>query len=277
MPVLRRPALWWTLTVSLLVLGTSTAGEATPKNGTTTEVALPAADTLMKVTASDAAVVLPWSATTTRTSVSSPAAAKGLPAGLISAIPGPMVSPEVALTFDDGPSRVFTPQVLAVLAARGATATFFMVGRSAQADPNEVRAVVAAGNAVGGHTWDHTRLPSLSEQAFAAQVDRTDQLLVTLTGRPLRCVRPPYGRYDRVVVERLATRGLATVLWDADPRDWSRPGVDAIVARVAAGLHPGAIIELHDGGGDRSQTVAALPAILDLIAARGYRTVPLCL
>jgi len=152
-----------------------------------------------------------------------------------------------------------------------------MVGRSAEADPNDVRAVAVAGNAVGGHTWDHMRLPSLSEQALAAQVDRTDQLLVTLTGRPLRCVRPPYGRYDRAVVERLATRGLATVMWDVDPRDWSRPGVGAIVARVAAGLHPGAVIELHDGGGDRSQTVAALPAILDLIAARGYRTVPLCL
>ncbi len=213
--------------------------------------------------------------TTTSTTPATAVDLSGL--GVVSTIPGPLAPQgEVALTFDDGPSA-FTAQVLAVLAARGAVATFFMVGRAAERNPDLVRAIAAAGDAVGGHTWDHVRLPSLTQEEFAAQVDRTDDLLASLTGRAVRCLRPPYGRYDSVVLARLRSRGLAPVMWDVDPRDWTAPGIDAIVARVAAGLHPGAVIELHDGGGDRSQTVAALPVILDLIAARGYRAVQFCL
>ena len=97
-----------------------------------------------------------------------------------------------------------------------------------------------------------------------------------MTKRDIRCLRPPYGAYDDGVVERLSARGLHTVLWTVDPQDWARPGTDAIVRRTMDQLRPSAVILLHDGGGDRSQTVAALPRILDGLRERGYRVVPLC-
>ncbi len=202
----------------------------------------------------------------------------GRPAtGLVSRIPGSTTSaPVVALTFDDGPDPASTLRILDLLAAGHATATFFVVGRQAQRFPDLVRAEVGEGSAVEGHTWTHRRLPGLDEAAFSAEVDRSDDLLAQLVGHRVTCVRPPYGRVDARVVERLGSRGLTTALWDVDPRDWSRPGAGTIAARVLGRLHPGAVIVLHDGGGDRSQTVAALPVILDGIRSRGYVPAPLC-
>ncbi len=101
-------------------------------------------------------------------------------------------------------------------------------------------------------------------------------MLATASAPATPLPRPPYGRVDARVVERLGSRGLTTALWDVDPRDWSRPGAGTIAARVLDRLHPGAVIVLHDGGGDRSQTVAALPVILDGIRSRGYVPAPLC-
>lgn len=202
----------------------------------------------------------------------------GRPAtGLVSHSPGSTTSsPLVALTFDDGPDPASTPRILDLLAASHVTATFFVVGRQAQRFPDLVRAEVGEGSAVESHTWNHRRLPGLDEAAFSAEVDRSDDLLAQLIGHRVTCVRPPYGRVDSRVVERLGSRGLTTALWDVDPRDWIRPGAGTIADRVLGRLHPGAVIVLHDGGGDRSQTVAALPRILDGIRARGYLPVPLC-
>ena len=180
----------------------------------------------------------------------------------------------VALTFDDGPDPTWTPQVLDVLASRGVTATFFMVGRSAAAHPDLVRRVAAAGHAIGGHTWDHADLTRTRD--FDGQVDRANDLLASLTGRPVTCVRPPYGASNASVVQRLADRGLTTALWSVDPQDFRRPGAATIAQRALAGLRPGAVILIHDGGGDRSQTVAALPQIIDGVRAAGYRIVPVC-
>jgi len=95
-------------------------------------------------------------------------------------------------------------------------------------------------------------------------------------GRPYRCLRPPYGLSDAAVDARLRVRGLAELHWDVDPSDYLRPGAAAIARRVLAALHPGAIVIMHDGGGNRSQTVAALPAIIRGIRAAGYQIVPAC-
>jgi peptidoglycan/xylan/chitin deacetylase (PgdA/CDA1 family) len=182
----------------------------------------------------------------------------------------------VALTFDDGPDPRFTPRIVAILARARMPATFFMVGRQAAAHPRLVRRVALAGQAVvGGHTWNHIRLDRLPQAGVAAEVDCTNQLLARLAGRPVRLVRPPDGAYDRRVVEVLAARGLQLILWTADSRDWARPGVQRIVATVTRQLRPGAIILFHDGGGDRSQTVAALPKVLRQLHAHGYRAVAL--
>jgi peptidoglycan-N-acetylglucosamine deacetylase len=181
----------------------------------------------------------------------------------------------VALTFDDGPDPRFTPPILAILARARAPAAFFMVGSQAAAHPHLVRRVARAGQAVGGHTWHHVRLDRLAPAGVAAEVDCTDRLLASLTGQPVRLVRPPAGAYDPGVVGLLAARGVQLTLWTVDSGDWTRPGVGRILATVARELRPGAIILLHDGGGDRSQTVAALPGVLRLLHARGYRAVAL--
>jgi peptidoglycan/xylan/chitin deacetylase (PgdA/CDA1 family) len=181
----------------------------------------------------------------------------------------------VTLTFDDGPDPRHTPEVLEVLAAHGVAATFFVVGRHAELRPDLVTAVADAGHEVGGHTWDHTPLLDLRGVEFERQIDDLHAYLESLTGRAVRYVRAPLGRYDPETLRRLRARGLAAVQWSVDPRDWSRPGVDAIVSAVLDALTPGAIVLLHDGRGDRSQTVQALPRILEGIGERGYRLVPL--
>jgi hypothetical protein len=125
------------------------------------------------------------------------------------------------------------------------------------------------------YTWNHLGLDRLPPAQVAAEVDCTNRLLARLAGRPVRLLRPPDGAYDKTVVDLLATRRLQLILWTVDSRDWARPGVRRILATVARELRPGAIILLHDGGGDRSQTVAALPALLRQLHARGYRAVAL--
>ena len=204
----------------------------------------------------------------------------GTPARRISQMPEagiPGGDKVIALTFDDGPDPVSTPEVLRVLQDLQVSATFFMIGWEANATPGLVRQVAAAGDGIGNHTWNHVSLTTLSDAGFKAQVDRTTDLLSSLTGRRISCLRPPQGRVNPGALTRLAARGLTPVLWSDDPRDWTRPGTSTIVHRVLTQASPGAIVELHDGGGDRSETVQALPAIVNGLRAQGYRPVPICL
>ena len=188
----------------------------------------------------------------------------------------PERGPVVAITFDDGPHPVWTPRVLDVLARHDATATFFLVGAEAERHPELVREIARRGHQVAGHTWDHRSLRGLGPGAFAATVDRANDLLGGLSGGPVRCVRPPMGATDGTVTARLRDRSLATALWSHDTNDWRRPGQAAITRAALADLRPGSVVLFHDGGGDRSQTVAALPAILEGIRARGLRTAWMC-
>lgn len=196
--------------------------------------------------------------------------------------PTPTPAPEaprpvtVSLTFDDGPSPRWTPRVLEVLARYEVRATFFVVGVEAERHPDLVRAIVAAGHRVEGHTWDHHALTGIDEATFAHQVDHTNARLAALTGQPVTCVRPPGGAVDDTTRARLAARGLGVAMWSHDTRDWTRPGVDAIVFRATADLEDGAVVILHDGGGDRSQTVAALPIIIERARTAGAVLTPAC-
>jgi peptidoglycan-N-acetylglucosamine deacetylase len=182
----------------------------------------------------------------------------------------------VALTFDDGPSPVYTLQILRILVAAGAPASFEIIGLEGAAYPGILRAENAAGMVLVNHTWTHVNLALLPARGWPAEVDRTSSLLGGVTGHPVRCLRPPYGLSDREVDAQLRARGLAELDWDVDPSDYLRPGAAVIARRVLAALHPGAIVILHDGGGNRSQTVAALPAIIRGIRAAGYQIVPAC-
>ncbi len=182
---------------------------------------------------------------------------------------------EVALTFDDGPGRD-TAGVIAVLAQKGVQATFFAVGYEVAADPDLVRTEIAAGDAVGDHTWDHPDLTTLTPAQIDDQLRRGADAIRAATGEPVHLFRPPYGRTNATVISEATKLGMTQILWNVDPSDYLRPGSAAIAARtLAAATGRGIVVAMHDGGGDRSQTVAALPAIIDGLRARGYHFVQL--
>ncbi len=180
--------------------------------------------------------------------------------------------PPVALTFDDGPHPPYTERVLDTLARYEVAATFFCVGLHTRAHPDLVRRIVDEGHQLGNHTWSHPMLGDLEQAQVRAQLDRTDELLDAAgrSGRPL--FRPPYGAITPEFVQWFESdpAGRTMVLWDVEPFDWAEPGSDAIADRVLADVSPGSIVLLHDGGGDRSQTAAALPSIVEGLLERGY-------
>jgi peptidoglycan/xylan/chitin deacetylase (PgdA/CDA1 family) len=191
-------------------------------------------------------------------------------------------SPIVYLTFDDGPNVSgpnggYTEEMLALLKQYNGHATFFNVGKSVSAWPEEVRAVVQGGHYVANHTWDHSALAGLTKEEFVAEAERTKQAIIQAAGdlfsldKDVRYLRPPYGSTDANTRQYAADLGYATVLWDVDPQDWRRPGTEAIADHILSHVFPGAIVLMHDGGGDRSQSVAALEIILRELSAKGYK------
>jgi peptidoglycan/xylan/chitin deacetylase (PgdA/CDA1 family) len=182
---------------------------------------------------------------------------------------------EVALTFDDGPSP-FTPKLVEVLRRRHVPATFFPVGYGIQRYGRYLQLLRRDGFVVGDHTMTHPVLQHFDIATQAKEIDG-QATLVTGAGLPYpRLFRPPYGSFDQGTRGLLTERQMLMVLWSVNPQDYYRPGVKAIVRRTLAGMHPGAIVLMHDGGGDRSQTVAAVRVLIRKLRARRYRfvTVP---
>jgi cellulose synthase/poly-beta-1,6-N-acetylglucosamine synthase-like glycosyltransferase/peptidoglycan/xylan/chitin deacetylase (PgdA/CDA1 family) len=186
----------------------------------------------------------------------------------------------IALTFDDGPSPQWTPEILTLLERYRVPATFFMIGSQAVRNPSIVRAVAAAGFEIGDHTFTHPDLATLPEWARLAQISSTESALGGLTGARPRLVRPPYSSTTSAITpaqERawlpIAQRGYLIVVANYDPEDWSLPGVGTIVWRATPPGRRGGIILMHDGGGNRAQTVAALKALIPRLKARGFEFV----
>ena len=187
----------------------------------------------------------------------------------------------VALTFDDGPNPKWTPKVLDILKQKNCLATFFMIGKNAEDYPDLVRRVVAEGHEIGNHTYYHTNVAACPDWQTRTELNATQRLLEDLTGRSTTFFRPPYNADTRPndllelnaldISQRL---DYLTVLEDIDPEDWARPGADVILERVKTLRRQGSIILLHDAGGDRAQTVEALPKIIDYLRARGDTIVP---
>jgi peptidoglycan/xylan/chitin deacetylase (PgdA/CDA1 family) len=182
----------------------------------------------------------------------------------------PLPTKYVVLTFDDGPDIEYTPKVLDILAKYDAKATFFEIGQSVQKHPELTKRIHDAGHSVENHTWTHADLRKLSAPAFRQQVMSTDQAIRAQIGTTPGCLRPPYGGVSATVRQRAKALGKDLVLWTVDSRDWTKPGTTAIVQHVMKNVHSGSVILMHDGGGNRSQTVAALPAILKTLKAQGY-------
>lgn len=170
----------------------------------------------------------------------------------------------VALTFDDGPSK-YTPAVLKILKDKGVSATFFMIGRVAAGDGGGVAAVRAAGHEIESHSWSHADLTKLSADAVRAEIVRG---AAAVGGAHF--LRPPYGAYNATVAEQAGLAGLRLAMWTVDTLDWKTRNAAAVLAKVKAGTRPGAVILMHDGGGDRSQTVVALPQVIDWLLQQDY-------
>src|SRR2546430_15554379 len=179
--------------------------------------------------------------------------------------------PEIALTFDDGPNPFYTPQVLTILQQYRVKATFFDVGYLVADYPNIVRQEYNQGNTVANHSWSHPEMTLLSAQAIESQLTFTSKAIQDAIGVRPNFFRPPYGSVNSTVLAKARYLGFTTVLWDGSAADWTLPGVSFIVNKSLNYARDGAILLLHDGGGNRSQTVAALPIIIATLKSRGYK------
>lgn len=202
-----------------------------------------------------------------------PAAKAGpVPAGLIRQLP--TTDRVVALTFDDGPDPEYTPRVLDLLAEHDAVATFCMVGSRVRAHPELVGEVADAGMRLCNHTVHHDeRLARRPPAAIEKELVEASAALRAAAGAdaPVDYFRAPGGNWSPPLRHTAARYGMRPLAWSVDPRDWSRPGVPAIVAAVERDVRPGSVILLHDGGGRRDQTIGALERLLPWLAAHGYR------
>ncbi len=216
---------------------------------------------------------------------------------------GPAGSKKIALTFDDGPLPPYTQQILDILRSRKAKATFFVCGKDAERYPEILRRICREGHTIGNHTWSHPYLYFMNRAKCAEEIGRTQTVIEQATGVTPSFFRPPYGARWFGLYPVLRERGLHLVQWSASGDDW-KLGAKAIVSSVRSGLRPGAIILLHDGrqkpGGylqgllnrnfrpsdvqsqqptlrqaeaDASETVKALPAIIEAAREMGYEFV----
>lgn len=179
---------------------------------------------------------------------------------------------EVALTFDDGPGP-YTPSVLSALEQHNVRATFFAIGKMERYFSSSTERALRDGDVVGDHTETHPQLARLSAHEQREQLVEQAARIELVGGPRPKLFRPPYGSFNATTMRELRALDMLMVLWSVDTQDYLLPGVPAILERVLANVRPGAIVLMHDGGGDRSQTIAALPLIIRGLRDRGYHLV----
>ena len=181
----------------------------------------------------------------------------------------------VALTFDDGPWPGQTAQILDILEREDVKATFFVLGVRVRQHPEMLRREIEEGHTVGSHSMTHPNLTRSAPAVVHNQMAGADELITSVTGVKPVWFRAPGGSVNAVVQAEAAALGERVIRWTADPNDWRKPSAGDITARVMGGVAPGAVILLHDGGGDRRNTIAALPEIIRQTRERGFRFVTL--
>ena len=172
----------------------------------------------------------------------------------------------IALTFDDGPGP-YTAHLLDILDQYGAKATFFLIGSKVSGQASVVRSIQARGHQLGNHSWSHPELPKLSVDQIAGEIDRTNEAIRQATGVKPSILRPPYGAVNGVVLEQLRARGMSSILWSVDTRDWADRNSQIVCSRAVAGARPGAVILMHD---IHQTSVNAVPCILGSLKQQGY-------
>jgi len=177
----------------------------------------------------------------------------------------------VALTFDDGPWPGSTLAILNILKQNGIVATFFEIGQQAKGRPDLSRAVADAGMELGNHSETHPlNLGRLSATGVSNEITYAESAITHASGQRPTFFRPPGGNTTAAMYPVLAKLKMQWIQWDIDTEDWTRPSVGSIVSKVMNNVRPGAVVLMHDGGGDRSHTVAALPTIIQQLKAEGY-------
>lgn len=182
-------------------------------------------------------------------------------------------SKSVALTFDDGPNPKFTPEVLSILRENNVKATFCVIGDQVKQHPSLVRKIAADGHKLCDHSVSHDmQLPNKNEAKIKKEILGGKQAIQSaVPGAEVPYYRAPGGNWGGNVRELAANWGMKPLGWSVDPRDWARPGVDSILGTIRKQLKPGGVILLHDGGGDRRQTVEALKTLIPELKRNGYQ------
>ncbi|GAB1544031.1 hypothetical protein NUACC21_67070 [Scytonema sp. NUACC21] len=178
----------------------------------------------------------------------------------------------IALTFDDGPWSHSTDEILNILHQNDIKATFFMIGENIKQYPKLAARIVAEDHAIGNHTWHHW-YRSLNNQTAAAEIENTSNLIYQITGTRTTLFRPPGGILKNGPAAYAKKQNYTIIMWSDDSQDYTRPSVKTLVNRVLKQSKPGGIILMHDGGGNRTRTVAALPQIISQLKQKGYKFV----
>jgi peptidoglycan-N-acetylglucosamine deacetylase len=180
----------------------------------------------------------------------------------------------VAITFDDGPNPVYTPQILEIFSEARGKATFFMIGEQMKNHPEVVRQVAELGHEIGNHTFTHPKLSQLSLEDCIEEIDQTEKLIEEMTGRKPVIFRPPYLDYNQDNVTMLQQKGYSMIgALNLEAHDWEQPGVEHILDKSRDVVKNGGILIFHDGFGDRSQTIEAVRMLVSELTSQDYHLV----
>ncbi len=182
----------------------------------------------------------------------------------------PTINKIVYLTFDDGPSPTFTPQIIELLEKYNAGATFFTLGQEVDKFPSVAKNASNAKHIFANHTYSHFDISEASDDVIKNEIIKANKAVKNAIDKTPICFRPPYGAIRPDIKQKIGSAGGKTIMWDVDTQDWAKPGIDVIVDHVLSYTQNGEIILMHDGGGDRTQTVAALEKILKKMTADGW-------
>jgi len=178
----------------------------------------------------------------------------------------------VAITFDDGPNPIYTPQVLEIFAKAEGKATFFMIGEQMEKNPELVKEAAEQGHEIGNHTYSHPKLTELTPADCLAEIERTEQMIRELTGKKPVTFRPPYLDYNHETISVVESKGYSMIgALNLEAQDWEQPGVDHILAASKKSVKNGSILIFHDGYGDRSQTIQAVRELVSDLKSQGYQ------
>lgn len=195
------------------------------------------------------------------------------PAGAKPYRKGGTASRQIALTFDDGPSIQNTEEILGVLKEYGIRATFFVIGENAAADPDRIRMIHEAGHEIGNHTYSHAYISKISGTELREEIQKTEDVLKSITGEKPCVFRPPGGYYDEASLAVLEEMGYQSIMWSLDTKDWCMPKSDTIVSKIEENAVSGDIILFHDLNDKRLPTPEALKRILPYLKENGYEFV----